>query len=413
MYAQAAAAKANGLMPTIELENRLTPVMAKMEYVGVAFDSQAWYNLVQEESRLADIAEQRVQDMLDLPHYTFSLFDGGKRGINLNNPKALKAALTRIGIGVPNTSADTLWEYWAKNAEAAPILQSVIEYRTHAKGPSFAYTAHINPVTGRIHTAYHQTGAKTGRVRSSNPNLQNVPTDSRYRACFIAQEGWVLVKSDAGQQEFRILGDMTGDEALIAVCLSDDVHTTNAQYMFSVEVPTFDQRRTAKNVGFALSYGAGALKIATMLRIPLTEAEQIVNYGRTRFPGVEPWANAQWQQAVNLGYVTTIGGRRRYFQVDPDEPHTIKNMARNTPIQGTAADIMKLALVLVDKELTNRNYQARLVLTVHDELVVEAPETESQDVAQLVVQKMEEAGSTYVKAVPIPADAVIDKVWRK
>jgi len=413
MHSQYAACLAKGLLPTIELENRLVPVIAKMQYTGVAFDEEAWYNLVVQEKADAAVAEQVLQQALQLPTYTLSLFDDSICGINLNNPVKLKAALGKIGINVPDTQADTLWEHWAKHPEAADLLQTVLAYRSHTKGPSFNYAEYIHPLTHRIHTEYKQTGAKTGRLSSVRPNLQNVPTAERYRACFVARHGWVLVKSDAGQQEFRILAELTGDSNLIEVCLTEDVHVTNAMFMFDIDVPTYEQRRTAKNVGFALSYGAQALKIAMMLRIPLAQAETIVQYGQDRFPGVDIWAKQQLEFAQANKYVQTIGGRRRYFQIDPDQPYKIANQARNAPVQGTAADIMKLALVLVDEELRERSFEAQLVLTIHDELVVEAPEREAQDVAGIVVKQMEAAGAYYVKKVPIPADATISRMWKK
>ena len=164
MHSQYAMCQAKGLLPTVELENRLVPVIAKMEYTGVAFDEEAWYNLVVQEKADAAIAEQVLQDALQLSSYTLSLFDDSMRGFNLNNPVKLKAALKGIGINVHNTQADTLWEHWAKHPNDAALLQTVIAYRSHSKGPSFNYGKWVHPLTGRIHTQYSQTGPKTGRL---------------------------------------------------------------------------------------------------------------------------------------------------------------------------------------------------------------------------------------------------------
>jgi len=408
-------AQAQGLLETIVLENAVAPIIAQMEWDGVGFDVDRWDELKATELENARRENQQVQLALELPTYTYDLFDGGIRGINLNSWQQVLKALHHCGIGVKNTRVETFEKYLATHPEAT-VLRHILAYRSYTKRAGYNYGAYVHSVTGRIHTDYRQLGAVTGRLSSSRPNLQNIPRLPAYRALFIARPGWSLIKSDMAQQEMRILAEASGDSALMQACLEEDVHITIARRMYREPgMCACDPRRdTAKNSGFAMSYGASAMRVAITGGIPLADAEMIVSFVRNAFPQAMAWGAEQARLAKDIGYVLTLGGRRRNFVPDPTKPDEFwDNQARNAPIQGTAADVMKRGLVNVDAALRDGGYQARLVLTVHDELVVEAPEDECRDVAPIITREFQRAGEYYVKCVPMPVDAVVSPHWKK
>jgi DNA polymerase-1 len=278
------------------------------------------------------------------------------------------------------------------------------------------YPRYINPITGKIHTSYNQTGARTGRFTSSDPNLQNVVAEQKWRSCFRARPGYFFMTADYSQQEMRILAQASGDKNLQDVCRSGDIHLENARRMYNDSTITKSdpRRRIAKNNGFAMAYGAGAENIAQGAGITLPEAKRVLRYIKTEFSGVEKWAEKQYIHLRDNGWVATLGGRRRWFVgLDPAKTWSTKNSARNTPIQGTAGDMLKLGMVYIDASLRKGGYDANLLLTVHDEIVVEGKEDQKDDIVPLVVQELERAGQHYVECVPTPVDYIIDNVWRK
>lgn len=415
MQRQYALAQAQGLLETIDLENAVAPIIAQMEWDGVGFDAGKWEVLKKTELENARRENQLAQLALELPTYSFDLFDGGVRGINLNSWQQVLKALHHCGIVVKNTRVETFEEYLALYPEAT-VLRHILAYRSYTKRAGYNYGSYVHPATNRIHTDYRQLGARTGRLSSSRPNLQNIPTMPEYRALFIAMLGWSLIKSDMSQQEMRILAEASGDPALIRACLETDVHLTIARRMYNdPDLQASDPRRSlAKNCSFAMSYGASALRVATTGGVSLDEADKIVEFVRRAFPRAMEWGAEQAQLAKDIGYVLTLGGRRRNFVPDPTQHNEFwDNQARNAPIQGTAADVMKRGLVYVDTALRAGGYQSRLVLTVHDELVVEAPEEECQEVAPIITQEFQRAGEYYVRCVPMPVDAVIAPYWKK
>ena len=407
-------AKENGLLETAKLENDLVPTVAQMQYIGVGFDLDTWERVKTEAIEQASKHNQTVQKLLNLSSYQLSLLDDSLIGINLNSPLKVKAALNRTGIKVDSTGAEVLKLYLARHPEAV-VLQGLLDYRRYSKHASNKYEAHINPVTGRIHTDYGQNVTVTGRISSSSPNLQNIPVRTelgqRTREAFVAEPGWMLIKADYGQQEMRVLAEMTQDKNLLEVCMYDDIHAANAERIFS---PNFtpDQRRISKNCGFAMAFGASPEKVATTGGVSLSIAERVVDYTHRQFPGVEIWAQQQINKVNSVGYVETIGGRKRYFARMSDNLDEFwDNQIRNMPIQGTAADMMKRAMIYIDQSLSKM--QSRIVLTVHDEVVVESPESEVEDACKIILQEMLRAGEYYVKSVPTVCDTVVAPHWKK
>jgi len=416
METQATLCRTQNLLEAAKLENQLVPVTAKMEHVGVGFDVDAWRTLVERERRYTSTISQEIQRALQLETYSYNLLDSTLGGINLNSNDQVRLSLDQIGINVPNMQETTLLKHVASHPDAV-ILEKFLQYRKRIKQIGFGYDKYIDPSTGRIHSHYRQLGAVSGRYSSSGPNLQNVPIRTelgkQIRRCFIAQLRWKLIQADYSQQEMRILAQASGDENLIDVCRHGDPHGENARRLYGDDY-TKDQRRIAKGVTFGMSYGAAAKRIAQAAGIPLQEAEELVEYTLRTHPDVAKYATKLIIFADEHGYVTTLGGRRRYFQRTSDNRETFwDNEIRNHPIQGTAVDMIKRAMIGVDEALCDGNYRARIVLQIHDELIVEAPDEEVLAVKSIVVEEMEKAGKYYVQCVPTPVDVSVETYWKK
>jgi DNA polymerase-1 len=305
------------------------------------------------------------------------------------------------------------------------IAQKMLEYREMQKLKSTyvdSLPTMIHPLTGRLHTSLSQTGAATGRLSSSNPNLQNIPIRNeagrQIRRGFVARPGWQFVAADYSQVELRILAHVSGDTGLVeAFRLDQDIHKATAAAVFSIplEKVTFEQRRFAKAVNFGLIYGMGAFRLARDSEMTLGEAERFIEAYFKQFPGIQGYLEGTKRQAAEKGYVETLLGRRRYFEIlrpkssaNHNEKERARREAINHPIQGTAADIIKLAMVEIHKALQEGGYSAKMLLQIHDELIFEAPEAEVEAVHELVVRLMSNA---YQLAVPLKVEASVGKSW--
>jgi DNA polymerase-1 len=279
----------------------------------------------------------------------------------------------------------------------------------------------VNPNTGRIHTSFNQTGAITGRIASNSPNLQNIPIRSeagqKIRRGFITEPGWVFLAADYSQVELRVLAHISQDQALIEAFLQDqDIHRTTAAAVYNVPIEevTFNQRRFAKAVNFGLIYGMGAFRLSRDSELTLAEAENYIAEYFESFPGILRYLDETKEMARKQGYVETLLGRRRYFPIFkmPMSGSNRQAMMRaereavNHPIQGTAADIIKIAMKQLDEALSD--YQARMVLQVHDELVLEVPEEELAQVKPLMIDIM--SGAVKLD-VPLKVDPSTGINW--
>jgi DNA polymerase-1 len=314
---------------------------------------------------------------------------------NLSSPKQLAQILfveqgipvgKKTATGVPSTAEEVLQEL-AHDYELPKVL---LEYRGLAKLKS-TYTDKlpqmINPRTGRVHTSYHQAVTVTGRLSSADPNLQNIPIRTeegrRIRQAFIAPEGYRIVAADYSQIELRIMAHLSGDSGLLqAFGANLDVHRATAAEVFGVplEEVSPDQRRSAKAINFGLIYGMSAFGLARQLRISRSEAQQYIERYFERYPGVKRYMEDTRKQAAQQGYVSTLGGRRLYLPEINDRSamrrQAAERAAINAPMQGTAADIIKKAMISVDQWLQSGSCDARMIMQVHDELVFEV-ESES------------------------------------
>ncbi len=395
-----------------ELEMPLLEVLARMEQRGIAIDSAVFEELQREV----------VNQLEKLSH---EITEAAGESFQINSPKQLQNILfTKLGLKPTRktkTGFSTDMEVLEELATQHPLPKKILEYRTIEKLRSTyidALPKMIHPETGRIHTSFNQAVAATGRLSSSDPNLQNIPVRTelgrRIRRGFVAGfPGWKLISADYSQIELRILAHLSGDRALREAFERDaDIHQDTAARLFGVlpEFVTPDMRRQAKAVNFGVIYGMTSFGLSRNLGISRSEAARFIENYFAQYPGVRRWIDATLADARSKGYVTTLFQRRRYIRdltaSDQNVRSAAERMAINTPVQGSAADIIKRAMIDVDRALESRS--AKLLLQVHDELVVEAPAEEAEETAHMVKQIMEEAA---VLDVPMKVDVGIGDNW--
>jgi DNA polymerase-1 len=331
----------------------------------------------------------------------------------------------KTAAGKFSTAADVLEEM----RDLHPVIGLILEQRELAKIKSTyvdALPLAVNPDTGRVHTSYNQAGAVTGRIASSDPNLQNIPIRTelgrRVRKAFIAARGSVLLSADYSQIELRIAAHYSKDEALRRAFLEgQDIHTTTAAAVLGIaaEKVTKEQRRTAKTVNFGILYGQGAFGLTKTTGLTLAEAEDFIKNYFTRFPGLKRYLDETKRQAAERGYVETLLGRRRYFPglssgAGSREAAIARARAEreaiNAPIQGTAADIVKKAMLAIPPALAGAGLSARMLLQVHDELVFECPKKEVKETAQVVRRMME---TVFRLDVPLGVEVRSGQNWEE
>jgi DNA polymerase-1 len=304
-----------------------------------------------------------------------------------------------------------------------PIIDSLLDYRQLTKLKSTyvdALPTLINPATGRVHTSYNQTVAATGRLSSSDPNLQNIPIRTEIgrsiRKAFIPRaKDSVLMSADYSQIELRVMAHMSGDEALVAAFRNnEDIHATTASRVFGVPAAGIspDMRRKAKEVNFGIMYGIGPFGLGRRLEIAQSEAKEIIEKYFQRFPKVRQYINDTIAGARREGYVQTLTGRRRYLPDINSRNQNIRGNAErqaiNMPIQGTAADMIKIAMIRLDASIHEKKLASRMLLQVHDELVFEVPHGEEKTMTAIVTEGMQNAMSL---SVPIRVDVGTGKNW--
>ncbi len=402
----------DGLMR--ELEMPLVAVLTRMELSGIRIDEDFFRAMRNKLKRELDLVQEDI----------FKLA-GGEFNVN-STPQLRQILFDKLDLPVlkrtktgPSTDASVLEELAVEGHELPRLL---LEYRELEKLRSTyvdALPQLVNPRTGRIHTSFNQTVAATGRLSSSDPNLQNIPIRTplgrEIRKGFVADPGFLLLSADYSQVELRILAHFSGDEAFVrAFTRGVDVHRQTASVIFDVPVEdvTPAMRAQAKTVNFATLYGQGAFSLARQLGITRDEARRFIETYFERFAGVRAYLDEQVAKAHKLGYVETLLGRRRYVPELKARNWNVRQfgerVAQNTPIQGTAADLIKRAMIDVQAALDDSRSDARLLLQVHDELLVEVPEGDVQAVRDLVVGKMEGAMTLNV---PLVADSGVGASW--
>ena len=348
------------------------------------------------------------------------------REFNVSSPRQLETILfDELELPVikkTKTARSTDHSVLEELAVMHPLPQAILEYRSVSKLKSTyldALPREVNPDTGRIHTRYNQLVAATGRLSSSDPNLQNIPIRTqmgrRVRDAFVPEEGWSMLAADYSQIELRVLAHLSRDPALVdAFSRGDDVHVQTACALFGVqpEEVTKHMRGQAKTVNFAVIYGQTQFALARNLKIERGEAKRYIDAFFDQYAGVKSFLDEIVEQAHANGLVTTLLGRRRTLPDIRSSNHNLRaaaeRIARNTPIQGTAADIMKVAMVQIQDDIEKQHLQSRMVLTVHDELVFEAPPDEQEVLETLVLDHMQNA---VPLSVPLPVEAGWGPNW--
>ncbi|MEF3022323.1 DNA polymerase I [Vibrio mimicus] len=400
-----------------EIEMPLVPVLSRIERTGVMIDDMLLSAQSQEIALRLDELEKKAYELAGQP-------------FNLSSPKQLQTilfeqmklpVLQKTPSGTPSTNEEVLQEL----ALDYPLPKVLIEYRGLAKLKS-TYTDKlpkmINPSTGRVHTSYHQAVTATGRLSSTDPNLQNIPVRNeegrRIRQAFVAPHGWKIMAVDYSQIELRIMAHLSGDQALLdAFREGKDIHAATAAEIIDVPIEqvSSEQRRRAKAVNFGLIYGMSAFGLAKQLGIPRGEAQEYMDKYFERYPGVMQYMEDTRSRAAELGYVETIFGRRLHLPEITSRNGMRRKAAEraaiNAPMQGTAADIIKKAMLLVDEWIQREgDGRVKLLMQVHDELVFEVEESSLSEIESKVQQLME---SAVELAVPLVAEAGHGDNWEQ
>jgi DNA polymerase-1 len=399
-----------------EIDLPLAPVLAGLETTGIRVDTDVLSEL---SVRLNERIEQIAQKIYDLAGHPFNINSPQQLGKVLFEEMALPAPF-KYGKGKTiSTAADVLEGL----APGYPVAQHVLDYRqlTKLKGTYIdALPQLINPKSGRVHTTFNQTGAATGRMSSSNPNLQNSPIRTEegreIRAAFVPEPGWELVVADYSQIELRLLAHMSLDPVLVESFRNrEDIHTRTAAEVFKVDpaMISADMRRAAKAVNFGIVYGQTPFGLAQTLCIDRKEAELYIRRYFERYAGVRDFIDKTIAEVRQTGVAKTLFGRRRPIpdmqSRNPAARSFAERTAVNTPLQGTAADLIKVAMIRIDKILREQKLQSRMLLQVHDELVFEAPQSEVSEVKELVKTEME---NVYQLSVPLVVDTGAGPNWR-
>lgn len=393
------------------LERPLIPLLASMEKHGVRIDVD-W--LEQLRKSFASDAARLESDIHRIAGEEFNVRSTQQLGkilfekLGLQPPKA-----TKTGYATDAATLESL-------RDEHPIVEKVLAFREQEKLRSMVESlAKLIGPDGRVHPRYNQTATATGRISTDNPNVQNVPVRTplgrQMRRLFCAEDGWTLVTADYSQIELRVLAHLSGDEGLVrALVEGRDVHAETAARVFGTDPGkvTEEMRRAAKMVNYGLSYGLEAYGLAQRLGIETEEAHSIISRYFESFPGVKRYMEEVVESARRLGYTKTLLGRRRYIPEVRDKKYQIRRMgermAMNAPVQGTAADILKSAMVRLEAALRDRKMRSRQVLQVHDEIVVESPEEECDEAASLLAEAMK---SAVRLDVPLEIELGIGKNW--
>ncbi len=394
------------------IEIPLAQVLASMEHYGFRVDKD-------EISKYGAMLGEKIDGLQK------SIYESIGYKFNINSPKQLGEALFEK-LGLPSSKKtksgySTSAEVLEGLRYAHPAIDMILEYRSLSKLKS-TYCDSLVKVTdssGRIHSVFNQTETRTGRISSLEPNLQNIPVRTEVgrelRRFFTAENGWVLADADYSQIELRVLAHIANDPEMIkAFKEGTDVHTVTASQVFDmpVEMVTSAMRSRAKAVNFGIVYGIGAFSLAKDIGVSRKEADNYIKAYLKHYSGVDKYMKAVVEKAKDSGYVDTMFGRRRYLPELTSSNFNLRSfgerVARNMPIQGTAADIIKIAMIRVFNRLKAENMSSRLILQVHDELIIESPEEEAEKAAAILKEEMENA---VALSVPLTVDAHIGKTW--
>jgi len=413
---QATALRQEELEHAAELEFDFLIPLCEMELNGISIDSDKW-NII-----MGDVDKDRLEikaiihEMLSSVESQTTLFNVPM--LNVDSNSQLKEALNKYGIELENTSQPTLSKF-----AGIPIIDAILDYRKAEKLMStYAQSLldKINPITGRLHTDFRQM-VSTGRLSSSNPNLQNIPKKQKYRSCFVAAEGNSLITCDMSSAELRILGNLSRDPVFLECFKNNiDLHTRSASEIFKVPMHAVDEsmRDACKALSFGLMYGLSKFGLARRLKISESDAQSLINNYFNVFKGVKKYLDKSATDAVMKGYSLSISGRRRYYSRPandhPDRDkiiNSIKRQAMNAPIQSANADTIKKSMVYLVERL--KNYDAKLLLSVHDEIIIESANECVQEVGKIVSQSVVDGFNSYFSLITMESTPLIGPSWLK
>jgi len=399
------------------LEFEFLVPLCEMELNGIKIDIDKWNVIMKDVDVERKEVKKIIQELLAETDDQTTLF--GVSLVNIDSHAQLKSALRKTGMTIESTAAGELEKF-----KGVPVIDAILDYRKASKLIStYAQTLldKISPVTGRLHTDFRQM-VSTGRMSSSNPNLQNIPGKQKFRSCFIAPEGYSLLTADMSGAELRILGNLSRDPVFVeAYETGQDLHTRTASEMFGVPYEEAKQKKyrgAAKAINFGLCYGMSAVGLAKRLKITDMEAKQLISAYFKTYKGVKKFLDKAGKDAVRHRYSTTVSGRRRYYNMPPyDHPdrkkiqRSVERKGKNAGIQGANADTIKEAMILLVDRL--KPYDARLILTVHDEVVVEAKDEQREEVAGVVAQSLIDGFGKYFETIPMKTDTLVGPCWLK
>lgn len=400
------------------LEFEFVKPMCEMELNGICFDVLRHRALLKDLELEKIEKERTLQSLLMSSSDQFSLFDVST--INLDSNIQLLKALKKLGLPLKSTDVKEISKY-----KGIPVIDVLLEYR---KAQKFISTygenliEKIHPITKRLHTEFKQM-VSTGRMASANPNLQNIPKKQIYRSCFVAAPGYALITSDMSGAELRILGNLSQDSIFVESYRNGiDLHSRTASEIFDVPMSkvTTDMRNAAKAINFGLAYGLSKFGLANRLKISEVEAEEMIAKYFSRYKGIKKYLDESAKQGVINRFSQTVSGRRRYYSL-PDYEHpeyrrqkaAVEREAKNAPIQGGNADTIKEAMIFIVNRFENAGLDAKLLLTVHDEVIVEVRQDQVLEAKQIVEQSIIDGFGKYFHLIPMETDALIGPCWLK
>lgn len=404
----------DGLLRVEALEGAAELAFAQIELTGAPIDTAAWR--VRLDKAQAGAGETKKK--LDLEFWQVAdrdLFGGTT--LNYNDDEEMLQKLRELGVRLDSTRREVLL------STGHPAALALAEYREHQKivstyGESFL--SHVHPKTGRIHPSFKSIGALTGRASCSDPNLQNIPSGSEFRACFRAPEGRRLITADYAAAELRIIAEASRDPVFIhTLGTGGDLHAIVASRLFQKTVSKEenpDLRAKAKAINFGLAYGMGPTGLGRQLGVPVGEAEHLLERYFRAFPKIRGYLDEAARRALDDNCARTMAGRRYWFtdmRRDGKDPASLMRVAKNMPIQGTNADIAKLAMGRIAVALAEAKLDAFLVNMVHDEVVVEAAKGDVERAREIVVREMMSAGGEFVRCVPMTVEVAVGESWGK
>jgi DNA polymerase-1 len=410
----AAALEEEKLGAVSEIEFGAVAAIAEMELAGIKLNVARWKGLEKTMRERRDRAAERLEAHFPPPDGVLPLEGLGPR-LNLNSPQQIIDAFRQIGIELPDTR---VWTLLKVDHQAA---RDLLEYRELQKKLGTyleTYASFIHPKTGRIHANFLQCRVPTGRLACTNPNIQQVPHEDEFRRCFVAEEGNVLVIADYSQIELRILAEVSDDPGFVeAFQKGEDLHRVTAATMFGVEkaAVTKEQRSAAKRINFGLAYGRGPKSLSAQIGTGEDRARELIDEYFANYPDVQKYLQDTANEAMRTRTLRTLSGRIRKFGdtlgLSSMERGALRREAMNFPIQGAAADIAKLALGYMGREL--RDLDARLINCIHDEFVVECAQEVAPDVSEKMKAAMIRTGQKLLKKVPVEVEVAVSQDWTK